>query len=99
MQDDSVADKVLATVAAEYEVTEEAMMSVGRKEPIAEARQMAMYVLNRYYDAVLPDIGHIFGKTRATVFYAINKIAGLCEVDKTTRRHEQRIKDVLEISD
>ena len=86
---------ILQAVAGEYGVTVDEIISRSRLRDIAEARQMAMYLIRKVLDYTPGRIGEAIGRNRVTVIYAIQKIAGLASVDKRTQRHLANLQNVL----
>lgn len=89
---------ILQAVAGEYGVTVDEIISRSRLRDIAEARQMAMYLIREVLDYTPDRIGEAIGRNRVTVIYAIQKIADLASVDKQTQRHLVNLQNVLDIS-
>lgn len=69
-----------------------------RKEDVREARQTAMFLLQKYTDMNLTQIGRKFGKKHDTVIWAINKINKLAKTDrlyKQVRRVENKLISLI----
>lgn len=75
-QDESQIDanKVLDCVCKFYSIKKEELVGRKRTKEIAQARQIAMYIISDLIPMPLASIGNIFGKDHATVIYAKNKI-------------------------
>jgi len=75
-QDESQIDanKVLECVCKFYSIKKEELVGRKRTKEIAQARQIAMYIISDLIPMPLASIGNIFGKDHATVIYAKNKI-------------------------
>ncbi len=86
---------ILQAVAGEYGVTVDEIISRSRLRDIAEARQMAMYLIRKVLDYTPGRIGEAIGRNRVTVICAIQKIAGLASVDKRTQRHLANLHGAL----
>jgi chromosomal replication initiator protein len=75
---------------AAFGVTMEDMLSSSRAQPVAFARQVAMYLARELTDATLPQIGRAFGKNHTTVMHACKRtaerIAGDREAYETVNR-------------
>ena len=65
---------VISQVCKFYSVEESVLRGTLKKKNIAEARQMAMYLIRNLTNLSLPDIGKEFGKDHTTVLYAIRRI-------------------------
>ena len=57
-----------------YNVKKEELLARKRTKAIAEARQIAMYLITEFLNIPLESVGNIFGKDHATVIYAKNKV-------------------------
>jgi chromosomal replication initiator protein len=51
------------------------LLSASRAQPVAFARQVAMYLSRELTDATLPAIGRAFGKNHTTVMHACKRTA------------------------
>ena len=69
------ANKVLECVCKFYNIKKEELIARKRTKEIAQARQIAMYLISDLIAMPLASIGNIFGKDHATVIYAKNKIS------------------------
>lgn len=69
------ANKVLDCVCKFYSIKKEELLARKRTKEIAQARQIAMYLISDLIPMPLASIGNIFGKDHATVIYAKNKIS------------------------
>ena len=59
--------KTLDCVAKTYGVTVDDLIGISRKQPIAQARQMAMYVLLQNPRASMVQVGKLFNRQHSTV--------------------------------
>ena len=85
------ATKIIEIVCKFYGVKKEDILSTKRPKLIAEARQVAMYLITEYINIPLDAIGNIFGKDHSTVIYAKNKIL---DSMKTSKKLEVAINDM-----
>lgn len=92
-QDEEIIDatKILEIVCKFYGVKKEDLLARKRTKNIAEARQIAMYLMTEYLNIPLESIGNIFGKDHSTVIYAKNKVA---EDIKNSKKLEVQINDL-----
>ncbi len=68
--------KVIAAVAAFYDVPAEAVCSSRRDHPVALARQVAAYLLREDFHFSLAEAGTLLGgKNHATILYSVRKVA------------------------
>ena len=65
---------IISQVCKFYSVDEAVLRGVNKSKGIAEARQMAIYLIRKLTNLSLPDIGKEFGKDHSTVHYAIKKV-------------------------
>ncbi len=95
-QDEETIDatKIVDIVCKFYGVKKEDLLARKRTKNIAEARQIAMYLITEYLNIPLEAVGNIFGKDHATVIYAKNKIA---EDIKKFKKLEVQINDLKQM--
>ena len=78
---------IKAKVCEHFNVTEEALCSRSRKQPIVYIRQLAIFLSSKYTEKSTIQIGRcIGGRNHATVIHSINHIQNLMDVDEKTRR-------------
>jgi chromosomal replication initiator protein len=66
---------VIAAVAAHYGLPQAALLSARRDRPVANARQLAMYVLHMHLRVPAQEIGETLGgRDRTTVLYNVKKV-------------------------
>lgn len=68
------ATKIIDIVCKFYNVKKEDLLARKRTKQIAEARQIAMYLITEFINIPLEAVGNIFGKDHSTVLYAKNKV-------------------------
>ncbi|HEX2697323.1 MAG TPA: chromosomal replication initiator protein DnaA [Anaerolineales bacterium] len=89
-------EKIIETVAREWQTTVDALLSRDRSQKIAEPRQVAMYLIRKETDASLPQIGEVLGgRDHTTVMYAIQKIANEIETKADLRKRVINVKQQL----
>ena len=76
---------ILEAVAHEYDICTAEITSRTRRQPIAAARQLVMYLLRTTTPLTLEDIGRSLGRHHATVIHGIDTI--------DQRRVQDRILD------
>ena len=69
------AGNILDVVCKYYNLKKEELLARKRTKEIAEARQIAMFLIAEFINMPLASLGSIFGKDHATVIYAKNKVA------------------------
>ena len=95
-QDEETIDatKIVEIVCKFYGVKKEDLLARKRTKNIAEARQIAMYLITEYLNIPLESVGNIFGKDHSTVIYAKNKVA---EDIKKYKKLEVQINDLKQM--
>ncbi|MFV1950184.1 MAG: chromosomal replication initiator protein DnaA [Anaerolineales bacterium] len=89
-------EQILKTIAHEYGVSLEELLSTNRSQRIAFPRQIAMYMLREESELSLPKIGEILGgRDHTTIMYGHDKITDLLERDKNLRRKLVNIQEIL----
>ena len=65
---------IISQVCKFYSVDENVLRGTLKNKGVAEARQMAMYLIRKLTNLSLPDIGKEFARDHSTVLYAIRKV-------------------------
>ncbi|MCE5290761.1 MAG: chromosomal replication initiator protein DnaA [Nocardiaceae bacterium] len=68
------ASTIMAVTAEFFSTSIEELRGPGKARPVAQARQIAMYLCRELTDLSLPRIGQTFGRDHTTVMYADKKI-------------------------
>jgi len=88
--------QILNTIAHEYGVSIEELLSKSRSQRFSFPRQIAMYMLREESELSLPKIGELLGgRDHTTVMYGHEKITDLLETDKNLRRKIVNIQEIL----
>lgn len=88
--------QILRTIAQEYGVSMDELLSQSRSQRIAFPRQVAMYMLREESELSLPKIGELLGgRDHTTIMYGHDKITDLLERDKSLRRKIVNIQEIL----
>ena len=83
---------VISQVCKFYSIDESVLRGTLKKKNIAEARQIAMYLIRNLTNLSLPDIGKEFDRDHTTVLYAIRRVeAALKTKDETIQNN---IRDI-----
>ena len=69
------AGKIIDVVCKFYNLKKEELLARKRTKEVAQARQVAMFLITELLSMPLAAIGNIFGKDHATVIYAKSKIS------------------------
>jgi len=88
------ATKIIDIVCKFYNIKKEEVLARKRTKDVAEARQIAMYLISEYMSLPLESIGNIFGKDHATVIYAKNKVI---DDMKKSKKLEIQINDIKQM--
>jgi chromosomal replication initiator protein len=89
-------ERILQTIAQEYGLSLEELLSQSRSQRVAFPRQVAMYMLREEAELSLPKIGEMLGgRDHTTVMYGHDKITDLLEQDKNLRRKIVNIQEIL----
>ena len=65
---------IITQVCKFYNVDESVLRSTQKNKGVAEARQVAQYLIRKLTNLSLPDIGKEFARDHSTVLYAIRKV-------------------------
>jgi chromosomal replication initiator protein len=75
--------RILGATAAAFDVTIPELEGPSRRQPLARARQVAMYLCRQLTDLSLPRIGTLFGgRDHTTVLHGVNTVHRLIQTDK-----------------
>jgi chromosomal replication initiator protein len=89
-------EEVVRTVANNFGVTVERMLSRDRSREVALPRQIAMYLLREESNVSLPQIGFALGgRDHTTIMYGCDKVADMLERDDRLRRQVIEIREQI----
>lgn len=74
---------IIAAVAEGFGFHPDDMTSPGRQQPLATARQIAMYLCREFTDDSLVQIGRHFSRDHSTVVHGIDRVKMLLQTDHT----------------
>lgn len=87
-------EQVLEIVSSHYNIEPSALKGRRRNQDVAQARQVAMYLLREELHYSFPQIGDILGgRDHTTVLYGCQRIASSMEEDDQLRRDVLSIKE------
>lgn len=86
---------IMELVCSETNVDEKDLVSSSRQRPVAQARQIAMYLCRQYTKEPLATIGMAFGKNHATVMHACKTVVNLIDTDKNVWKLVEKLKSQL----
>ena len=93
------AEIIIRTVAQQYGVSEEDMVSKRRSRDISTPRQVAMYLTRELTNLSTTNIGSAFGgRDHTTVMHACDKISGLAKSDYSFKRRMEELKEMVKNS-
>ena len=81
---------IISQVCKFYSVDEVVLRGTQKTKGIAEARQVAMYLVRKLTNLSLPDIGKEFNRDHATVLYGIRKVEASLKSGDTTMQNNVR---------
>ena len=83
---------IISQVCNFYNVDEAVLRSTKKSKNIAEARQVAMYLVRKLTNLSLPDIGQEFSRDHSTALHGINKIENALKENDT--HLQDNIRDI-----
>ncbi len=92
---DLTVDQIMKTVAAYYGIKIEDILSSVRTQPLATARQVAMFLSCKLTTKSLPGIGSSFNKTHATVYHGAQTIKKRLDVELDLKKSVEEIMSKL----
>jgi chromosomal replication initiator protein len=81
---------IISQVCKFYSVEESVLRGSQKTKGIAEARQVAMYLIRKLTNLSLPDIGKEFAKDHTTVMYNIRKVEASLKAGDNTLQNNIR---------
>lgn len=89
-------DKIQRSVAEEFKITMDDMVSKRRARAVARPRQVAMYLCKQMTKRSLPDIGRRFGgRDHTTVMHAVKRITQLRSEDAVLDGQIRNLEETL----
>ncbi len=89
-------DDIINKVCEYYSVPAEAIQSKSRKHEIVQARQISMFLANKYLDYSTSKIGAYIGKRdHATVLHAFGMVRDQIQIDKSFKADIENIESSL----
>ena len=83
---------IITQVCKFYNIDESVLRGSQRTKNVAEARQIAMYLIRKLTNLSLPDIGVEFGKDHTTVLHSIRKVES--DLKKGDTSLQNNIRDI-----
>ena len=85
-------DEIKRAVAEHYEIEMSVLIGKKRTARVAEARQVAMFLIRSMTDLALVEVAAAFGKDHGTVIYAVKKVKRRCEDSASFKSTVELIK-------
>lgn len=82
---------VLHYVCKTFRITQQALFSRQRHEPVAFARQVALTLSYKETGLTAAEVGWMFGRTAGDVYYSVRAVANRV----ITNQHSKRIVDAV----
>ncbi len=76
------ADIIIRSTASAYGFSVEDLLSSSRRQPLVQARQIAMYLCRELTDLSLPKIGERFNRDHTTVLHSVEKVKRILRSDR-----------------
>ena len=73
------AEQICSAVCRFYSIEDTVIRSTQKNKAVAEARMVAMYLMNTIGEMTTPEIGRVLNRDHSTVIYGCRKIADLME--------------------
>lgn len=90
------AESITAAVCKKYKVKQREIVSKSRKQTVAQARQVAMFLCHKYTEMTYVAIGRDFGnRDHSTVLYACTRVAQRISSDKDFRHQMEALESTL----
>jgi chromosomal replication initiator protein len=87
---------ILQATSEAYGLTVADLVSSSRKQPLAQCRQVAMYLCRELTSLSLPRIGEVFGgRDHTTVMYAIDRVKKIMETEREVYDRVQELSSNL----
>lgn len=90
------AETIITETARFFNVSEDDILGSGRMKTIANARQVAIYLVRELTKDSFPSIGQIFDKKHSTIIYSYEQMQKQLKIDKTLGIAIEEIKKGLD---
>ena len=87
------ADQICSAVCRFYSIEDNVIRSTQKKKAIAEARMVAMYLMNTMGELTTPEIGRVLNRDHSTVIYGCRKIAE--QLDDRNSGMPDNVRDIV----
>ncbi|MFW5988944.1 MAG: helix-turn-helix domain-containing protein [Desulfosudaceae bacterium] len=89
-------DAIKKLACAEYGIPVRDIESRSRRQPVAWARQVAVFLSRRYTDHSLKAIGRCYNRYHATVIHSVNIVESAMKTRQSVRQEINRLAQKLE---
>ena len=89
-------ETIISETAKYFNVSEKDILGTGRMKTIANARQVAIYMVRELTQNSFPSIGQVFGKNHTTIIYACEQMQKQLKIDKHLCTAVEEIKKELD---
>ena len=87
-------EQILDTVCAEFKLSQEDILSAGRRHDLVFARQVAMFLCRKHLGLSFPELGRAFGgRDHSTALYSCRKVEQLQRDDKSIKNMLHELSD------
>ena len=90
------AETIISEVATYFNVSEEDVLGTCRMKNIANARQVAIYLVRELTKDSFPSIGNIFGKKHSTIIYSYEEMQKALKIDTHLKNAVSEIQKRLD---
>ena len=92
---DILLENIVEVVCTEFGVQPSVLLGKSREQTVATARQVAMYLAKKMTNKSFVEIGNHFGRTHATVMYAIKATSDLIDTNVQLARRVKKLENML----
>lgn len=88
-------NQIEQAVSDYFKIPVETIRSKSHERRISQCRQIVFYFAREKTKMSLTEIGNYYNKDHTTALWSINKVADLISVDKSFRKHIEKINNTL----
>ncbi len=90
-------NKIVNSASEKYNIPRDVILGKSRRNDIAWARHMAIYVMKKLMGCSTVEIGKFFNRDHSTIMASIEKIKKLADTDPTVAREIQEFIDIVKL--
>lgn len=87
--------RIIMDVAEQFDISTRLMIGKGRQRKLVLARNMCMYIMKKYFNMTLKEVGKAFNRDHTTVIHAIKMFHQDREVNEQYNLDYEKIKQKL----